>query len=262
MAKKRYQGATSIAHADHLGLLTPTASIAHAVWVTPEEIELLSRRKTSVIHTPLSDLSQGSGVMPLHRFLAAEVNVGLGTGLGVGDQSLFSAMKMAAAIHRVVQPYYDQWPKESQVLEMATQGSAKACGVGDQVGKIAVGFQADLVLYDLASVSFSPLNVVKSQFICLEDGRSTRIVMVAGKVLVRNGQPVNLDESLLLAELRSLLPQSSRAFSPASLSSEDLSSACIQRYLQDSEEPLEINRWANTPALPSQLHHAPKKGRQ
>lgn len=257
-ARNRYQGASSIEYADILGLLNPNTSIAHAVWVTPDEIDLLARRETSVVHNPLSDLYLGSGVMPLHRFLAAGVNVGLGTGFGGGDQNLFSAMKMAASIHRIVQPFYEQWPSVEQILDMVTRAGANNDCLGGRVGKLSVGYRADLVLYDLKGLSFSPLNVLKSQFVCLENGSSVDTVLVAGKVVMRNGQLLTIDEGEALVELGRLMSQDNQLFS---LQAESSLSILNEDYQRCAREPMSINRWANGPTFSSQLKDVREKVR-
>ena len=78
---------------DRYGLLDERAVLAHGVWLSPGELDLLARRGARIAHCPNSNLFLGSGLFPLHRVLNAGVGVGLGSDIGAGTTpSLFNAM--------------------------------------------------------------------------------------------------------------------------------------------------------------------------
>lgn len=262
-AMKLFQGKTAIEHAARLGLLTPQTSISHAIWITPSEIELLANSGVTVIHTPISDLYTGSGVVPLHLLIEAGVNIGLGSGESCGgNQTLLNTMKMTASIHRVVQPDYNRWVSVEQTLSMATHGSARACLLEEQIGQIAVGCKADLVLYNLKGFSFSPLNNPKDQLVCLEQGSSVDTVLVDGKVVVERGEVIGFNEADLLHQFR-------RQYQlwKATLDNRKSRNALLEASLEDTyckcvSEPMQINRWADNGVFDSCLQTAfLKKGK-
>jgi len=70
---------TPVAYLDKLGVLDGKTLLAHCVWLTDEDIEILAKRRTNVAHCPLSNLKLGSGVAPVAKMLAQGIIVALGT---------------------------------------------------------------------------------------------------------------------------------------------------------------------------------------
>jgi cytosine/adenosine deaminase-related metal-dependent hydrolase len=187
-------GAIRAAHAR--GLLNRSSSVAHAVWLSPDEIELLAGSQAVVVHTPPADLYQGRGLPPLHRLLEAGVPLALGSGQGSGGNlRMFDIMKMAASFHRIYQPDYHRWPTVEQVLAMAAGGGAS---------QLAVSRKADLALLNLKSISFAPLNVLKSQLVCLEDGSAVDTLLVDGRVVMEAGRILTVDQAAIQQTMRAV----------------------------------------------------------
>jgi 5-methylthioadenosine/S-adenosylhomocysteine deaminase len=94
-----------------------------------------------------------------------------------------------------------------EVLRMATVEGAQAIGLGDEVGSLEVGKQADLILVDLTALNLSPVleapirNIVPN-LVYAGSGHEVKTVMVGGKVLVRDGQVLTADEGAIRAEAR------------------------------------------------------------
>jgi 5-methylthioadenosine/S-adenosylhomocysteine deaminase len=88
---------------------------------------------------------------------------------------------------------------------MATIEGAQAVGLGDEVGSLEVGKQADLILVDLTELNLSPVlealvrNIVLN-LVYAGSGHEVKTVMVAGKVLVRDGEILVADEAAVRAE--------------------------------------------------------------
>ena len=72
------------------------------------------------------------------------------------------------------------------------------------IGQVSVGHQADLILVDLDTLPFTPLNDLHRQLVYCEQGTSVRMTMVAGRVVYENGAVVGLDEAALRAEARGI----------------------------------------------------------
>ena len=143
-------GRPMVEHLDHLGVLTPNFTLNHAIWLTDGEIERLGARGCSVSHNPLSNLKLGSGIARIRDLKNAGVNVALGTdGTSTSDRAdMLRSLGMAALIHRVGDMDYETWVTAEEAFEMATTGSARSCGLADEIGVIEVGRKADLVLLD------------------------------------------------------------------------------------------------------------------
>jgi 5-methylthioadenosine/S-adenosylhomocysteine deaminase len=92
-----------------------------------------------------------------------------------------------------------------EVLRMATIDGAGAIGLGDEVGSLEAGKQADLILVDLTALNLSPVltepvrNIVPN-LVYAGSGHEVRTVMVAGKVLVRDRVVLTADEAAIRAE--------------------------------------------------------------
>jgi 5-methylthioadenosine/S-adenosylhomocysteine deaminase len=91
------------------------------------------------------------------------------------------------------------------VLRMATIEGAKAIGLGDEIGSLAFGKQADLILVDLTALNLLPVleapvrNIVPN-LVYAASGHEVKTVMVAGKILVRDGVVLTADEEAIRAE--------------------------------------------------------------
>jgi 5-methylthioadenosine/S-adenosylhomocysteine deaminase len=94
-----------------------------------------------------------------------------------------------------------------EVLRMTTIEGAQAIGLGGEVGSLEEGKQADLVLVDLTELNLTPVlevpvrNLVPN-LVCAGSGHEATTVMVAGKVLVRDGQVLTADETAVRAEVQ------------------------------------------------------------
>ena len=92
-----------------------------------------------------------------------------------------------------------------EVLRMATIEGAQAVGLGDKVGSLEPGKQADLILVDLTALNLSPVleapvrNIVPN-LVYAGSGHEVKTVMIAGKVLVRDGEVLVADETAIRAE--------------------------------------------------------------
>ena len=146
-------------------------------------------------HNPTSNLRLGTGVAKTKTMLTSGVNVGIGTDASTCSDALnmFEAMRMAAYVSRIHQPDPEYWLSAKDVLLMATEGSAKALGLEDQIGRIAPEFKADLVFIDVRAVQYVPLNNPRRQIIFQENGSGVKDVMVGGKFIVRDRNPVGID---------------------------------------------------------------------
>ncbi|MFB2584615.1 amidohydrolase family protein [Herbiconiux liukaitaii] len=205
LGRTRYDGRTIVQHLDDLGVLGPNVTLAHGIWLTADDLQLLAASRATVVHNPLSNLKLGSGVLPWRALHDAGVRVALGTdGASSNDtMRMLDVVKTAAGLHTLTDPDYLTWPTVDEVLHAATVAGARAAGWGDGVGRIAQGRKADLVVYDLtAGTAFTPLNDAARQLVFAENGSSIHQVWVDGRLVVEHGRCTRIDEEALLAEFR------------------------------------------------------------
>ena len=146
------------AYLDSLGILDELTVVVHAVWLKPEDLELLAQRGVKVSHCPESNLKLAAGVAPVPELLARGVTVGLGTDGAASNNNLdlFGEMSLAARLHKVWQGDPTVLPA-SEVAALATREGARVLGLGDKVGPLSPGKQADLIVVDLDQAHLTPL---------------------------------------------------------------------------------------------------------
>ena len=201
-----FWGKTMVEHLAELELLSPQTSLAHGVWLTDEDKEIVAKTGASVVHNPMSNLALGSGVAPLGKYIAAGVNIALGSdGSNCGGtQSIIKSMQLAAVLTRLANPDYSTWLTAEKVFRMGTLGGAKVLGMEDKLGSISVGKIADLVAIDLNQTIYQPLHDPIAQLVYGETGQGVELVMVAGQILLEDGRLTTIDEEAVLKEARDM----------------------------------------------------------
>jgi guanine deaminase len=168
------------------GLLREGAVYGHAIHLTAREKDRLVEAGASLVHCPTSNTFIGSGLFDMG--LAHKLRVGLATDTGGG--SSFSMLRTMAAAYEVAQ-LRGQALHPSQLWWLATVGSARALHADHQIGNIAPGMEADLVVIDLASTPVIEQatrradDIWQALFptIMMGDDRAVKAVWVGGKML-------------------------------------------------------------------------------
>lgn len=197
LAREKY-GCSAVEHLKRIGYLGDRTSLAHCIWLSDNDISILAETKSTVVHNPLSNLRLGSGIAPILKYRQAGVNVSFGCdGSASNDsQDLLEAIKIGSILHTVTDSDYRHWITPRQAIEMASFGGAKGLNVSEEIGTLTVGKKADLVLYDLTSLSLLPRTDPIGLLIL---GRPTQVVdtvWVNGKQIVSHGNvtTINVEE--------------------------------------------------------------------
>jgi len=173
---------------DRYGLLDERSVLAHGVWLTAEELDLLARRGARIAHCPNSNLFLGSGLFPLHRVLGAGVIVGLGSDIGAGTTpSMFNAMADAYKVQQVqnvsLSPYH--------LWYLATLGGARALTLDAETGSLEAGKSADFLVIDLNATPLLSLRTGRAHsledllagLIFMGDDRAVKRSVIAGSIV-------------------------------------------------------------------------------
>ena len=197
LAQEKY-GCSAVEHLKRIGYLSDRTSLAHCVHLSDTDITILAETKSTVVHNPLSNLRLGSGIAPILKYRQAGVNVTFGCdGASSNDsQDLLEAIKIGSLLHNVTDLDYQDWITPRQSVEMASLGGAKGLNIADKLGSLTVGKKADLVMYDLTSLSLLPRTDPIGLLVL---GRPTNVVhsvWVNGKQIVADGKvtTINVDE--------------------------------------------------------------------
>jgi 5-methylthioadenosine/S-adenosylhomocysteine deaminase len=197
IGQSRY-GKSLVGHLDHIGFLSERLSAAHAIWLDDDDITRLASAGVKVAHNPSSNLRLGSGVAPVRQMLRSGVTVGIGTDASntSDGQNMFEATRLASYLSRIEGPVTDHWLSAHEALQLATEGSAKVLGF-DKIGRLAPGYEADIVFLRLDSPHFVPLRAPLVQTVFGENGASVDTVMIGGRVVFHGGKLLTLDEATL-----------------------------------------------------------------
>ncbi len=169
------------------GLLGPNALFGHAIHLTDREKVRLAEAGAALIHCPTSNTFIGSGLFDLAG-LKPKLRIGLATDTGGG--SSFSMLRTMAAAYEVAQLRGGAL-HPAELWWLATAGSAEALRLEDKVGTLAAGFEADLIVINLASTAAIAQRSARAESfwealfptIMMGDDRAVEAVWVGGKRL-------------------------------------------------------------------------------
>ena len=192
-------------HLAQIGLMDERTSLAHAVWLSQDDLDVLHETGATVVHNPASNLRLRSGVAPVLDMRARDVHVALGqdaTALDDDDDFLREA-RLAWRLH--FRPGIGA-PALSveDVFRMIYRDGARALGMQGELGAIEVGARADViglgmdrrgppVQDDAGGIAHYVLQWLR--------GEDVRWVMVAGREVIRDGRVLTVDEGAVLASV-------------------------------------------------------------
>ncbi|MEM3506424.1 MAG: amidohydrolase [Candidatus Bathyarchaeia archaeon] len=187
--------------AESVGIAGSNVVLAHAVWLTQEEIDKIAKTKTNVCHCPSSNMKCGSGIAKIHEMLKSGINVALGCDGGPSNNAydMVREMKLAALLQKVGKLDPEVLPAE-QVLEMATINGAKALGLENEIGSIEPGKKADIIMIDLKKPHLTPCFNPISNLVYAAQGSDVDTVIIDGKVVMRKRRVLTMDEKKILKE--------------------------------------------------------------
>ncbi|MDR9502546.1 MAG: amidohydrolase family protein, partial [Desulfurivibrionaceae bacterium] len=169
-----------------------------------------ARRGCRVVTCPESNMKLGSGVAPVPAMLARHILVGLGTDscASNNDLDLFGEMDSCAKLAKVHTMQPELLPAQ-EVLTMATSMGAACLGLAD-IGTLAVGMKADLILVDCRSPRLTPL-FSPDLLVYGARGGDVDTVIVDGRMVVSQGELLTMDVQEIMARVRALAGQVAEA---------------------------------------------------
>jgi 5-methylthioadenosine/S-adenosylhomocysteine deaminase len=188
------KGISPVVYLDNLGVLDGQTLVHHAVWLTDEDMDILAKRRARVVHCPESNMKLAAGVSPAPQMIQKGVCVGLGTDGCASNNNLdlLTEMDSAAKLHKVITKNPTVMDAKT-VLKMATIESAKAIGMGNWIGSIEPGKQADIIIIDTRKPHLTPMYHPESHLVYAARGADVRDVFVSGEPLLRDYQLVKMD---------------------------------------------------------------------
>jgi 5-methylthioadenosine/S-adenosylhomocysteine deaminase len=199
-------GKTPIAWLSELGVLGPNTVLGHAIIVGGSswtnypagDVKLMADAGCSVAHAVWVFARRGILMESFARYKAAGVNMSLGT--DTNPQSVIEAMRWAAVCSKIVERS-TQATTAVDAFDAATLGGARALG-RDDLGRIAPGARADLVLWKAASWAMTPLRDPVKNIVFNATAEDVDRVYVDGRLVVDGGRVLAADERAILAALQ------------------------------------------------------------
>ena len=202
--RQRY-GQTPVAHLAQIGFLGPRLVADHCVALTDRDMDILAEYDVKVAHNPESNMKLASGVAPIPGLLERGITVGIGTDgcASNNDLDLFQEMDTLAKLHKVhvMDPTVMDAPT---VTGMATLGGAKVLGLDDQIGSLAPGGQADILILDTRRPHLVPMYNVYSHLVYVFSGADVQTTIVAGRVLMEDRQLTTLDVGQVMSDVNAI----------------------------------------------------------
>jgi cytosine/adenosine deaminase-related metal-dependent hydrolase len=225
---RRRGGGTAVEYVERFGLLGPKLTLGHGVWLNEADIDKVAEAGACICHNCSSNFRLRSGLAPLNVFEAKGINVGIGIDeAGINDdRDMLQEMRMVLRVHRTP-GIDDDVLTIAQVFNMATRGGAATTAFGPQIGRIAPGMAADLLLIDWDQISFPYLDSetpTLDAVVQRATTRAVRTVMCAGEVIYSDGRFTRVDQQ---AALRALHDDLARALSDDEVERRRLSRALL-----------------------------------
>lgn len=184
------------------GLLGPDVNLVHCNTLSPQEWRIIADTGTSVSITPSSEMQMGHGIPPIQ----AARDVGVEPSLGVDVETsvpgdMWTQMRVAFGLQRqnaFAAGRSGQTPAPSlmtphEVLRYATVAGAEACRLDSKIGSLEVGKEADIILLRTDLLDTMPVNDPESAVLLNMDARNVDTVLVAGRIVKRDGQMLGVD---------------------------------------------------------------------
>ncbi len=179
------------------GLLAPRTTYVHGNGYTDDALARIAGSGGSVSVSPVVEAELGLGVPITGRAVAAGAPTGLGADTVVsGPGDMFSLMRAAYAMERVRSGLTTR-----ELLRIATIGGARTAGLGEVVGSLAIGKQADLVLLRTDLLGVAPAHDPVGAIVLSMDTRAVDTVVVGGRIVKRDGRLLHHDVTKVLAAL-------------------------------------------------------------
>jgi len=180
---------------DMLEVFTVPVLAAHCVHLNLVDIGILARNKVSVAHCPGSNMKMGSGIAPVSSLIESGVNVAIGTD-GVASNNnldMLEEIRLAALAQKGLLADTTLIPAE-KALQMGTLCGARALGLENEIGTIAEGKKADLIIFNLDKPHLIPQYNLISNLVYAASAQDVETVIIEGRIVMENEEIKTFDE--------------------------------------------------------------------
>lgn len=202
-------GRTPIEILQRTGLLDVDLLIAHGTGILDRDLPVLAQGsgRIAVASAPRGYLKFGWDTTPVRALRDIGIPVGLATDGAASNNTLdvWESMALTALVQKSTQRD-PAWLTARQALDHATLQSARAVGLGQEIGSLAPGRRADIVLVDLAGPHTQPVHDLAATLVHSARSADVTTTIVDGRVLMRDRRLLTLDVPDIVRELGAELP--------------------------------------------------------
>lgn len=201
-AVRKALGDDDLATLRRWGFSGPNTLLAHGVQIRDDEADVLAEDGTRIVHCPSANLKLGSGIARVAELDDRGVSLAIGADGAPCNNNLDPWVELRhAALLAKVRTGTTSLPAE-RAFRLATIDGARALGVGDKVGSLEIGKQADVVVVRTDGPHVEPGGDVFSRLVYACTSRDVEHVLVDGEIVVQDGEHQRLDREAVLARAR------------------------------------------------------------
>ncbi|UUZ70283.1 amidohydrolase family protein [Polaromonas sp. P2-4] len=195
---EKLRHATPLGWLEQLGLLTPRAILPHGIYISghpgvsnksDHDWRRLMGSGVNIAHCPAVFARTGEALDSFGKYRAAGINMGLGTDTWPPD--LLHNMQLGLYMARVVEGGTAQTAM-ADLYNAATLGGAKALG-RDDLGRLATGAQADIVVFDLKAPHLGPFFDPLKNLLLAGRGTDCRDSYIGGRCVMKDFEVCGID---------------------------------------------------------------------
>lgn len=198
--KEKY-GKGCVEYLAEIGVLNKDVLAAHCIFISEEEMDLLAKTGAHPIYCPMGH-SLGGKPAQAWKMIQKGADVLIGTDAVTSNNvmDLTGELRVAGAAQKQLTSDPQTMPS-NKILEMVTINAAAAIGMKGQLGTLAPGYLADLVLLDFRRISTAPAYSLLDTIVYCCNGRDVNSVFVNGRMVVRDGRLLTMDEGELVKRI-------------------------------------------------------------
>ncbi|MHA2226187.1 MAG: amidohydrolase family protein [Candidatus Hodarchaeales archaeon] len=171
------------------------ACIAHGIWLSEKDIQLIKQDNARIASTPISNLKLSSGIAPVKILADNGITVGFGTDSSSSNNTLdmFETMKIGSLLQKIHVEYDPRAIPAYQALWIGTQGSACAIHWNDSIGSLEIGKKADIIMVDFQAPHLMPVWNEISHLVYATKGNDVSDVIINGELVYHKRKFLRID---------------------------------------------------------------------
>lgn len=191
---------------EQLGILDKNTLLAHSIWLSDHELDIIARTGANPVHCPCTNLKISDGIPKIAAMVQRGINVTIGCDgeASSSNRDMIREARLAAYLQK-------GWTLDPTVLDagtvykMMTINGTRALGY-EGLGELKEGNIADFILVDMDhDIALLNPDFKLNNFLYAGDGKNVDTVFLNGEILLRGGKFTFIDEEEVLAKARPVI---------------------------------------------------------